>query len=557
MRLLLVLVQTLDLLAGPQTAAEGVAYHQARQRAEGAFAAGRAAEVEGLADSLARVYPRDHRNWHLLARLKASLGRHDEAAAAYQRVGAIVGWRSPYHYPGVMTAVQRLAAGDRAGALDELRRELDERRNFYVRSAVFGWPGLAALQADTQFLRIVGRPDVAGLARDDRWRADLDFLVAELTRVSPDYHDAPLPAEFTRRVAALRAAIPRLSDDELLVGMNRALAALGLAHTAVFPRPGSGRLPVRPYAFPDGVYIVEADAAHRDLVGTRLVAVGGTPVDSALRLLGAHRNVSGPMMHVWGAADLASTPHLRGTRVIGGGDTTTLTVRGRDGRTRTVRVPTDGPGLPGRQDRLVAPPGAEAPLFLRALDQSHWDAPLPGHDAHYVQLNQVRPDPDETVAQFGLRLRRVLAERRPRHLVLDLRHNNCGATGSYPELLRTLVAYTTQPDARLYVLIGRRVFSATANLVTDLERLARPVFVGEPTSACCDFAGDPNAATLPYSRLGVELASVRWNLAFDVYDARRELVPDVPVQLDAASYFAGRDPAMDAVLALIRGAGAR
>ncbi|GLC26225.1 BTAD domain-containing putative transcriptional regulator [Roseisolibacter agri] len=341
-------VSTLALLDGPRVPDDAIAYHAARRRAEAAFAAGRHAEAEPIADSLARAYPRDVRNWHLLARVKAALGRHEESAAAYQRVGALVGWRSPYFYPGVMTAVQRLAAGDRAGALEELRREVEERRNFYVRSAVFGWPGLAALQADTQFLRLTGRPVGPAPSRDDAWRSDLDFLVAEVKRVNPDYHDAPFPAEFTRRVERLRAEIPRLTDDEIFVRMNHVLAVLGQGHLGVFPTASSGRLPIRPYAFADGIHVIDAAPDQRALVGARLLAIGGTPVDEILKRLAAHRSVSGDMQHLWGASDLASTPHLRGVHAIDGGDSTTLTLQPRGGGAiRTVRVPTRGAAMPG------------------------------------------------------------------------------------------------------------------------------------------------------------------------------------------------------------------
>jgi hypothetical protein len=370
--------------------------------------------------------------------------------------------------------------------------------------------------------------------------------------VNPDYHDAPFPAEFTRRYEALKAAVPTLSDEEIFVGMNRMLAVLRQGHLSVFPPARNRRLPVQLYAFPEGVFVVGAEAGRRELVGARVLAVGGTPVDTVLRRLGAARSVSGEMQHAWGVSDLGSAFHLKGVGATRTLDSATLTLVPRGGGgARAVTLATLGTPAARRQDKLLAPPGVEPPLFLRDPDESHWEVALPEHDAVYAQVNQVRPDPDETLAQFGVRLRRTLDERRPRNLILDVRHNNGGATGLYPELLRTVVAFTTRPDARLYVLIGRRVYSATANLVTDLERLADPVFVGEPTSQCCDLAGDPNAATLPYSRLPVELTSVRWNLSRDAYDGRRELAPDVPVQLTAAAYFAGSDPALDAVFRLI------
>lgn len=47
-------------------------------------------------------------------------------------------------------------------------------------------------------------------------------------------------------------------------------------------------------------------------------------------------------------------------------------------------------------------------------------------------------------------------------------------------------------------------------------------------------------------------SAVRWNLSRDVFDGRREMSPHVPVQLTARAYFAGEDPALDAVFRLIR-----
>ena len=100
-------------------------------------------------------------------------------------------------------------------------------------------------------------------------------------------------------------------------------------------------------------------------------------------------------------------------------------------------------------------------------------------------------------------------------------------------------------------LIGRRSYSATGNLVTDLERWASPVFVGEPSSECCNFHGDPSHVTLPYSRIEGELTVVRWNLSRNTFDERHEMVPHMPVVLTAKDYFVGRDPALEAVFRMI------
>jgi hypothetical protein len=107
----------------------------------------------------------------------------------------------------------------------------------------------------------------------------------------------------------------------------------------------------------------------------------------------------------------------------------------------------------------------------------------------------------------------------------------------------------------VYALIGRPSYSATGNLVTDLERLAFATFVGEPSSECCSFHGDATHVILPYSRIEGEVTGLKWNLSGTVFDGRREMVPHIPVQLTASDYFAGRDPVLQAALETIRRTG--
>lgn len=57
---------------------------------------------------------------------------------------------------------------------------------------------------------------------------------------------------------------------------------------------------------------------------------------------------------------------------------------------------------------------------------------------------------------------------------------------------------------------------------------------------------------LPFSRIEGEISTVRWNLSQNLFDGRREMSPDVPVQLTAGAYFAGRDPALEAVFRSIQ-----
>jgi len=284
-------------------------------------------------------------------------------------------------------------------------------------------------------------------------------------------------------------------------------------------------------------------------IGAREVADLWTPLaslvprDNAMGLLDV-----GPLL-------LTVTAVLRDAGAIGAGEEVTLMLRDPSGAERAVTLAS----VPMRSSHreLVAPAGTggisapSAPLFLAREDEVFWFGALPAvDDGLYVQFNVVRNGPQRSVAEHALALRDHL-QARPQIevLALDLRHNGGGNSFLYPPLVRVLMEYQLErPDARLYVLVGRRTFSACQNLVTDLDWWTDAVFVGEPSGARPNQIGESTASILPYSGLRAGISS-RYHQQSFAGDDRPWVAPDLPVALTAAAYFAGRDPVLEAVAA--------
>ena len=95
---------------------------------------------------------------------------------------------------------------------------------------------------------------------------------------------------------------------------------------------------------------------------------------------------------------------------------------------------------------------------------------MPDVHALYVQVNQILDDPDETLEDFGLRLRKALADDAIQNVILDLRNNNGGNTFDYIELLRTLIGFSQRDGRGLYVIIGRTYIR--------LPRISLPILKG-------------------------------------------------------------------------------
>lgn len=540
----------LILLKGPK---DGVNYYETKLLARDLYRKRRFSEAEPLLEQLVRDYPRDPENWRMLASTKANLRKPLEAIAANEHAGKLIGWDLEF-WAAYSIAINHLASGNRRAALDTLRQTIFERHGF-VRTELYDWAAFASLRTDPEFLELIGRPDTNGWDRNKGWTYDLDFLYTELKRVNPDYRDKPFPAELVRRYEELKSKIPQLSDEEIFIGMGRMLSVLRQGHVSMFIIPNNRYLPVHFYAFPEGIFIIDASDEHKNLIGSRVLSFGDTPVEEAIRLLAEAQSVDGEMQYLWlGPAGLGSAYHLKGIKAVKSLDAVPVTLQKSDGSRQTVTFTTLTSPLAERMDKMVAPPNVAPPLFLskmqREIQQKHWEISLPEHNAMYVQVNNIVDDVDETLNQFSERLWGEFEKHRPKNVILDLRHNNGGTTQRYPELLRTLIAFTRTSGNQLYVLIGRRSYSATGNFVTDLERLTNPVFVGEASSECCNLYGDPTSVRLPYSGIQGELTAYKWQLS-SPGDRRREMSPQVPVQLTAEAYFKGQDPALEAIYRLI------
>ena len=541
-----------DLLANLAAPADGVAHGRRLAEAERLMEQQRWAEAEAILAGLARDYPLHGPTWGQLATARRRQEKWAEALPAYERVMAIQGPGLVYN-ARYWTAVAQAKLGRRDAALDTMH-ELVFTDAYLQRPELVNDPNFASLEDHPRLRTIAGRVDVSGLDRVAGWRHDVDHLVAEVKRNDPGAGE--LPPELFRLAEELKARVPELTDHQVIAGLGRILHTLGRGHTALWlGYPGSRfafrPLPLRLWWFPEGLFVTSGREGQEDLWTGQIVAFDGVPTDEVLRRLAAAQSSESPLEVLWISPYLLTLPELlHGLGVARQPDRVELTVRMLDGRTVTRTVPVIAGDAPQPVHRLEPPLRGPAPRFLSHNGEMHWLDTLPERDAVYVQVNNVMNDEDETLGQLGLRLRGVLADPRWRYVVLDLRHNNGGNTFTYVELLRTLVAFSTGEGHRVFALVGRDVYSAAANLTTDLERLVRPTFVGEPTAATGNQWGDESQFVLPWSGIAGAVAGVRWQLSHP-WDRRRSVVPQVPVPLPARQYFAGWDPPLDAVFRII------
>jgi hypothetical protein len=367
----------------------------------------------------------------------------------------------------------------------------------------------------------------------------------------PDLFHGVSREAFDAAVDDLIGRLPALSDDEVLVGLMRLVAMISSqgrdGHMGMWPPDNPEavhRFPIRVWEFPEGMFVTAARTPNADLVGTRIVAVDGVPIDEVLERLDPvvpRDNASN--LRAARSVYLTSAEVLDGLGIADDARTMTLDVEAARGSPRTETVSAvDGATFADWVGGWELPPPPRPGLaFLRDLDDEFSITYGPSSRALVVEYRHV----EETSTELVDEIRAAMDEHAVDRIVLDLRTNGGGEAGGYRDLARFL-AGPELDHRRLVVLVGRLTFSAAASLVVSLGRRVDGVtFVGEDTGGAPSFWADPAAVTLPDSGLVALVSTRRFG---DPNDGRLTVEPDVAVPLTAADYFAGRDRVLRAAL---------
>jgi hypothetical protein len=368
---------------------------------------------------------------------------------------------------------------------------------------------------------------------------EITGLVEQMARLHPDVdHEVSLP-ELRAEAASLAQRAPRISRDELLVGLLR-LTTLGErdGHGGIFLHdPAHTRpfhfFPLRVHDFADGVHVVEdiAGGAH---VGKRVTAIDGVPIAevvTAVRPLIPRDNVSTVRLLL--PEYLVCAEVLRGLGIVRRAATYTFA----DGSGVTLEA-----GQSALGSAFTPLPRLEASLLYRRLEQAFLLAPLERGRSLYLGYHQVASPPQSLVERI------LRAARKPgfRRLVIDVRHNGGGDNTTYWPLLDLINARALR--GKVVVLMGRMTFSAAGNFVAAVDHRTKARLVGEPSGGAPNQWGDRNPIGLPIVGLTAYVAAVYVEVVPG--DRRHTVRPDVLVEPSAADFIGGRDPVLRRALAL-------
>ncbi|MCP4896783.1 MAG: hypothetical protein GY906_07370 [bacterium] len=400
------------------------------------------------------------------------------------------------------------------------------------------------------------------------WQQDLRTLEKQLAERHVDLYHQVSAEEFAAAVDDLHERLPALTPPEILVGMAQVVAMVGDGHTSFYPgnqkRWWFGFYPARFYWFEDGFHLIAATPENAHLFGKHLVAIDDTPIEEAVRristTIGADNDmeyrytvpfqlIRPEMLHVLGIADSPDSAVF----VFDDGTRQSFTAMTKDEYLDREWVVSNGSYAPeGKPPSLRHEFLFASPLIRPHLEQwqFYWYEYLEEDRTVFMQYNVCWDQKGEpTFAEFTEELFRFLDVNPVERLVIDMRQNS----GGEPTIAEPLVAGLEQrpewgAEGRLFVLTGRRTFSAALTNAAQLRARAGARVVGEAPR------GKPNNPSegrdIDLKRTGIWVTVSTQFVERDPALGDVAYLPvDIPVGRTWEDHRLGRDPELEAALA--------
>jgi len=385
-------------------------------------------------------------------------------------------------------------------------------------------------------------PDPSGVTKE-QWRKDLKYFAEELVQRHKNAFHFTTREKFERAVADLDAAIPDLPAHQIVVRMMEITASIGDGHTGVHLPTSFKLYPVALFWFGDELRVMAATTDAKDALGAKVLKIGGVPIaevaDRVKRVISRDENTWYEL--ATSAAHIARPEILHALGIVPSVQAATFTLENDEGNRFDLSLtPIElQPDVPPKMKSAAATP----PVSRQHPTDALWFTLLP--DGKTVYANFRRYDSLEKDAR---ELFKLVDTSKATRLVIDLRQNGGGDffKGRHSLVERVKQRPEINAKGHLYVLVGRRTFSAALANAVDFRKDTQAILVGEPIGERPNSYSENDEMTLPHSKLVVSYSTRYYQFVDEDVPA---VIPDVRVDPTWSDFKAGRDAALEWVLA--------
>ena len=392
------------------------------------------------------------------------------------------------------------------------------------------------------------------------WQSDLKFLQEKVHKDYSFLFKKVTAQEFDAEVDKLYKTMPDMQDHERMAGIARIVSLFKYGHTNVVWRESSIKYhlaPVNFYWFSDGIYVEGVDKKYENIIGAKLIKVEGMPVKEALSAVKPLVPAENDQYFKAFGLDMLTIPEaLHAQKVSKALKMSVTYTLEKDGKTFEQTVATVDAFRFPRQYGFVNPvndwisvrDNSVTPNYLKNLDRIYYFEYLPESKTVYVRHSQIQDDPKEAIPAFYKKVFEFIEKNDVERLVLDVRLNGGGNNyKNKPVVAGIIESKKINQPGKLFVITGRRTFSACQNLVNELHNYTNAVFVGEPTSENINFYGDTRRVELPKTKIPVNLSFAWWQDK-PQWENDDWLAPQLAIDMSFDEYRTNKDPMLEACL---------
>lgn len=376
----------------------------------------------------------------------------------------------------------------------------------------------------------------------DQWRDDLAYFASEIATKHRDPYHFIAKAKFDRSVSELRQRIPEMKDYQVVVGLQHLAALIGDGHTFLDTHGLYQHFPLEVFWFGNDLRVVRSAPQYRRALGTKLVAIGSFSIRQVQRRLQQLIPQGENRWYVLdsSAQQVVNVEPLAALGILPSPGPADFTFEDDSGRRFKLRIKPVAAGAHG-SDEVARNP---VPLPFQHPDDPLWFTYLADSKTVYVDFRSY-----EDLRTGAARLLAYMAKLPVERLIIDMRWNGGGDYTKGRDYLIYKIAYMPALNraGHLFVISGRRTFSAAMVNVTDFRRETEAILVGEPTGARPNGYQENYWFTLPFSKLRVSCSMLKYR--FQPESESNAVLPDRRIDPGWQSFSAGKDAALQWILA--------
>ncbi len=392
--------------------------------------------------------------------------------------------------------------------------------------------------------------------KEINWKEEIDGLKRELTQRHADLFFYSDSISFFKGLEEVVERTPEKSVLEVAIMLQQVVAKLGDPHTHVnfnYLIDNKLILPFQCYWFREGIYVTSYWKDYENLEGKRMVAINGFPIRQVVDSLSTL--ISG----VTPALVLYEVPRM----IIW------LQVLEYFGFAQQKQVELeleDSMGKRSKEIFLLPSPESERitvgpdPLPLGWQDRSSFfrDQYFAESKLYYIQYNKCWSREAEvefgsgasalfmpSFKDFEKEVLKTAKKKEIDKLVLDLRFNSGGNSLQGTDFINKLQKTRIDEKAEIYLLVGRKTFSAAIVNAIDMIKAFKPVVVGEDSGGKPNHFGEMRRFVLTTSGLVVSYSTKFFTLLEENPPA---IIPDIAISQSYGGFMMGSDEAMEAII---------